>query len=117
MSDKKLFFANVFALIFLGLSTSVSAQYVYGDSATKLYYGIDCDLEIGAIEKGSAVGFKTAQAAEKAGYVRGAACTKAAKKTPENVDWDSVAGIKSGPIEIKKGVDKVTILYVKNNLD
>lgn len=105
-------------VVFMSLSVmTISAQYVYGNSTTKNYYSIDCEVEIGSIEKGYVVGFKTAAAAEKAGYVRGKTCTRVPPKTPEKVDWDSVAGIKSGPIEIKKGVDKVTILYVKNNLD
>lgn len=80
---------SIVAFGMLLLSTFVSAasaqlvpdpnpttEYVYGDSSTKRFYGLKCDVETAAIAAPNLKGFKTVALAEKEGYSRGPTCTQ-----------------------------------------
>lgn len=66
---------TIILLVIFGSTLSVTGQYVYGDPATKRYFGIDCE-EVGSIPNGTARGFKSPAAAEEAGFSRSEVCSK-----------------------------------------
>lgn len=74
-------------------SGSPKVEFVYGDSSTKHFYGLACEVEVAAIKSANVRGFKNVGLAEAVGFTRGETCTKEIKKPQPTIDWDAAAGI------------------------
>jgi hypothetical protein len=97
-------------LMICGLTFSVAAQYVYGDPATKKYFGMDC-AEVGKIPVDKVRGFKSPATAEQAGFARADTCSKPVPPPPLPSDIFKTA--KPKKVELPA---HVSLMYLTNHV-